>query len=83
MNSFSRYEILQKESKEFLPDIDVLLKTEREREKDKDSENVFKRIFNGGMPSIVVENQDRDLYFQGYLNSYIEKDVKQLINVSL
>lgn len=83
MNSFSRYEILQKDSKEFLPDIDILLRTERERENDKDTENVFNRIFKGGMPSIVVDGQDRDLYFQGYLNSYIEKDIKQLINISL
>ena len=46
-----------------------------------DSKKIFKRIFNGGMPSIVTKTIERKNYFSSYINTYIERDVKQLLNV--
>lgn len=46
-----------------------------------DVNSIFERIFNGGMPSVVTNSIDRDNYFSSYISAYIERDVKQLLNV--
>ena len=46
-----------------------------------DSKEIFERIFNGGMPSIATGAIERSNYFSSYINTYIERDVKQLLNV--
>ena len=45
--------------------------------------NVFKYIFNGGMPRIIELGADgRSRYFSSYINSYLMKDVMELGKVS-
>lgn len=46
-----------------------------------DSKEIFERIYNGGMPSIATGVIERNNYFSSYINTYIERDVKQLLNV--
>ena len=46
-----------------------------------DSNDIFEKIFNGGMPSIISENMNRENYFSSYITTYIERDVKQLLNI--
>lgn len=77
--SLSLEEILGDPSSLFSPKIDELKKkTDR---KNITSNEVFQRIFDGGMPSIVTSSIQRNDYFSSYLQTYIERDVKQLLNV--
>lgn len=43
---------------------------------------VFRDIFQGGMPDICTGASDRDLYYKAYIDTYIEKDVRKLISAS-
>lgn len=43
--------------------------------------DIFNLIFNGGMPSIVTNSIDRNNYYSSYINTYIERDIRQLLNV--
>lgn len=45
------------------------------------SKQLFELIFNGGMPSIQNGSINRNNYFSSYINTYIERDIKQLLNV--
>ena len=43
---------------------------------------VFEYIFNGGMPEFnYVKDMDRNTFFESYVNTYIERDVRDIINV--
>ena len=47
-----------------------------------DINHLFKIIFKGGMPEFYSNPSiDRNLYFQSYIDTYIEKDVRELIKV--
>ena len=44
--------------------------------------DLFKVIFMGGMPEFYDNPEiDRNLYFQNYIDTYIDRDVRQLIEV--
>lgn len=43
---------------------------------------IFASILQGGMPDVVTGNIDRNMYFKSYVSTYIEKDVRKLINAS-
>lgn len=77
--SLSLSEINQIDSDLFQPKIEVLKK--KNANIYKDSKEIFERIFNGGMPSVVTKSIDRNSYFSSYINTYIERDIKQLLNV--
>lgn len=48
-----------------------------------DSNKIFETIFKGGMPELYdVENMNREKFFDSYVKTYIERDVKNLINPS-
>lgn len=42
---------------------------------------VFEEIFKGGMPEYVLENLDRNQFFNDYLLTYLERDVRALAHV--
>ncbi len=43
---------------------------------------IFEIIFKGGMPRLYMEQElSTNLYFQGYIDTYISRDVKLLTNV--
>lgn len=63
----------------FTPKIEELKK--RESTLTLDTKGIFERIFNGGMPNVATGEVERDKYFSSYINTYIERDVKQLLNV--
>ena len=44
--------------------------------------DVFKDIFQGGMPDICTGKSERDMYYKSYIDTYIEKDVRKQINAS-
>lgn len=77
--SLSLSEILNNESSVFHPAIDNLKK--KNINSKIDTKQIFEIIYNEGMPSIVTKTIDRNNYFSSYINTYIERDVKQLLNV--
>lgn len=77
--SLSLSEILNYDSFVFNPSI-VTLKNKTIKSK-VDTKKIFEIIYNGGMPSIVTKTIERNDYFSSYINTYIERDVKQLLNV--
>lgn len=77
--SLSLSEILDYDSFVFNPSIENLKnKTIKSKV---DTKKIFEIIYNGGMPSIVTKTIERNDYFSSYINTYIERDVKQLLNV--
>lgn len=77
--SLSLSEINQTNANLFQPKIEELKK--KSIVIHKDSKEIFEIIFNGGMPSVVTNSIDRNSYFSSYINTYIERDIKQLLNV--
>lgn len=84
MSSFSMAEKTGKEGLPFDPDIDNLIRRERELPGTyRTRPEIFGEIFQGGMPDIVTGESERTAYFRSYLNTYIEKDVRKLINADM
>lgn len=77
--SLSLSEITHNASSVFSPNIDELKK--KDVATMLDTKQIFERIYRGGMPSVVTENVDRNDYFSSYVTTYIERDVRQLLNV--
>lgn len=77
--SLSLSEITHNASSVFSPNIDELKK--KDVTTMLDTKQIFARIYSGGMPSVVTENVDRNDYFSSYVTTYIERDVRQLLNV--
>ena len=77
--SLSNNEIKGYEGLLFTPKLDELKKNDNIVHCD--SKEIFERIYNGGMPSIATGAIERSNYFSSYINTYIERDVKQLLNV--
>lgn len=42
---------------------------------------IFEHIFNGGMPEYISNKIDRNQFFDDYIRTYIERDVRQLTQV--
>lgn len=76
LNSFTYSEIVKNEKKEiFNPD-------DLKKAPKIDVNDLFKVIFMGGMPEFYDNPEiDRNLYFQNYIDTYIDRDVRQLIEV--
>ncbi len=66
----------------FDPNINVLLKKEKCAHKFLSRKEIFEDIFNGGMPEFVLNDINRERYYNSYVTTYIEKDVKKVISAS-
>ena len=42
---------------------------------------IFDDIFKGGMPEYIVDNLDRNAFFNDYITTYLERDVRNLAQV--
>jgi len=82
MSSLSFSEIYNYESSSaFSSDIDVLKDKENKyKSKFRNRKEIFEDIFKGGMPEYITNNIDRNVFFNSYVLSYIEKDVINVIN---
>lgn len=82
LSSLSYNEIKQRKSNNsFNPDIEVL------KEKSlllngnyRSRKEIFEDIMNGGMPEYISSGLNREMFFNSYINTYIEKDVKKIIS---
>ena len=80
MASLSAAEIEGRPAALFRPDLDSL----RERLKysrHKDVHQIYEDIFRGGMPKLRSTDLDRDRFYMDYINTYIERDIKDLAQV--
>lgn len=77
LNSFTYSEIVKNDNKKLF-DPSNFKKTDNLNVND-----VFEIIFKGGMPEVYNNPDiDRETYFKSYINTYIEKDIKELLKVS-
>ena len=82
MASFTRAEKSQSKEFEFSPELPILTQREAETTQKKTRQDIFREIFQGGMPDVCTGVSERNIYFKSYVNTYIEKDVRKLINAS-
>lgn len=76
MNSFTYSEIVRNTKKEVF-DPDNLKQHDYI-----DVNEIFERIFKGGMPELYdIEDMDRNDFYYSYINTYIEKDIKKIKNI--
>ena len=47
----------------------------------KDTRMIYEAIFRGGMPKVIATDIDREHYYMDYVNTYLEKDIKDLSQV--
>lgn len=81
LSSLSYNEIANRNKKSYFnPDVELL------REKEKVLSNtyrsrkmIFEDIYKGGMPEYILQDKDREMFFNSYVSTYIEKDVKKII----
>ena len=76
MNSFTYSEILKNSEKE-------IFDPQKLKQKEYiDVNEIFERIFNGGMPELYdIKDMDRNDFYYSYINTYIEKDIKKIKNI--
>lgn len=80
MASLSAAELEGRPAALFHPDLESI----RERLKHSKAKNihqVYEDIFRGGMPKLRSTDLDRDRFYMDYINTYIERDVKNLAQV--
>lgn len=80
MSTLSTAEIEKREPYLFSPAI-VDLKKQLPTIVPKNIHDIYTRIFAGGMPKLITGNVDRERYYMDYVNTYIERDIKELAQV--
>lgn len=79
MSSLTSSEIRGDKASLFNPDIDALkLKKIGENS---DLQGIYKSIFYGGMPKLIANDVERDRYYSDFVNTYIEKDVRDFAKI--
>lgn len=78
MSSLSSSEIENINNGVFIPVIEELKKRTF---KEKSIHDIFKSIFNGGMPKVIASSIDRERYYMDYVNTFLERDIKDLSQV--
>jgi predicted AAA+ superfamily ATPase len=80
MLGLSYKEIIKKpyESKPFIPSMDMI----KLNSKAKKLMEVYKIIWEGSYPRLITHNgENRDIFYKSYLQSYIERDVRNNLNI--
>lgn len=76
----STAEIESRQSELFKPNLDDI-KNRITTSKDKNIHDIFELIFKGSMPKIITTDIERDRYYSDYVNTYLERDIKELAQV--
>lgn len=80
MNGLTNRELENIEDEVFVPDLEIL-KNKKSTEV-LSTIQVFDKIIKGSYPEIYKNKElDRNEYFETYIRTYIERDIRQLINV--
>ena len=75
----SEREIEKKEDDLFIPNINDIKK--RQRTEYKSVISLYKKIYKGSYPELYIDDKDVEQYYSDYFTTYIEKDIRKLINV--
>lgn len=75
----SEREIEGIKSELFIPNIDDI--KNRVRTKYDSTLDVYKKIYLGSYPELYVSDKDVEQYYSDYLRTFIEKDIRKLINI--
>ena len=79
---FSDAEIYQEPSETFQTDPEHLMKRLTVRTR-KDLNEIYKRIFKGSMPELYAdEEMDWETYYRSYVNTYLQRDIRDLAQVA-
>lgn len=83
MPSLSQHEIYGSgAAAPFTIDLDAL-KERIKTHKPADMQEIYRRIWNGSMPGLVSGRfSDRDVFYSSYLQTYIDRDVSELIGLT-
>lgn len=83
MPSLSQHEIFGSgDNSEFVIELDAL-KSRAETHAAADMQEIYRRIWNGSMPGLVSGRfSDRDIFYSSYLQTYIDRDVSELVNLA-
>lgn len=77
---FSNRELEAIEESIFIPDINLL--KNKERVETKLISKIFEKIINGSYPEVNNKSgRNREQFYETYIRTYIERDVRQLINI--
>ncbi len=80
MSGLSASELDGRPARPFSPEIDAL----KERVQDakiKTTHEIFEEILHGGMPKLRTANIDRERYYTDYINTYLNRDIRELSQV--
>ncbi len=77
LSGVSAAELDGREAKLFHPSLDCLRKRMEGFQK-KNVHEIYERIFVGGMPKLIAEGMDRERFYTDYINTYLERDIKEL-----
>ncbi len=75
----SEREIEKKEDDLFIPNINDIKK--RQRTEYKSVVSLYEKIYKGSYPELYIDDKDVEQYYSDYFTTYIEKDIRKLINV--
>lgn len=78
LSSLSKQEIEKRNYGTFNPDVDFLKKVPY---KYRNTNEIYELIFKGGMPKIIASDVDKEKYYSDYINTYLERDIKDLSQV--
>ena len=85
MLGLSAKEISEKadQSEPFMPTLEWIDTARKNQSYVSNIDSVFERIWLGSFPKMVTENgKHRDIFFKSYIQTYIERDVKGILEVS-
>lgn len=67
----------------FLPTDEWIENCKQKPVLEKTVQDIYQDIWNGSFPSLINNNgEDRDIYYNSYIQTYIERDVKSAYNIS-
>ena len=76
----SERELEEIEEPVFIPDTED--PKNKQKRKSKSTGEIFENIINGSYPEVNNENgRNREQFYEDYIRTYIERDVRQLINI--
>ncbi len=78
LSGFSQKEINGVSGELFNPNIENI---KTKNVSTKSIHQIYEAIFKGGMPKVNTTNIDREKYYSDYINTYIERDIRELEQV--
>lgn len=78
LSGLSSDELNNREGDLFNPDIKHL---QKRKVNNSNIHEIYERIFKGGMPKIHTSEVGRDKYYSDYVNTYLERDIRELEQV--